>query len=1431
MNHMFSHQSNFFKALAIALMGTGILLQYAIREAAAANLTWNTTSGSWDTTSHNWIGGATFTGGDNVTFGDIASDSVITVVGGGVGPGSALINNSANKYTFAGGSINGIGALTKLGGGTAALTAANGYLGGTFVTGGTLIVDGGNTRLGGPNGSNLYGGLSLDGGTLQTNTAGIVAARDFTVGLNGGTYNSNGFNAAFSGATTINGTFVKSGVGDIAFSGGVTFSASGNMTINTGGTVTLAGTGACQFNNATFNGNLIIANPIRVDFNTATFGGSGQIKVQNPGVVGTALTLISNSSGYSGGGTLNVGIALNSLGLPFTKSDVTRAPFAPPASNSFITAIGGTKDNFTAILTIGGVIDGYSDVIFGSNDQVGASSGAGGVVLTAANTYKGTTMISGNGPDPSATNATGSVILGINNALPTSTDVIFGYPNNSPSRPTPIDLHGFNQQIGSLSNVPGASNNFQITNSGTTLSTLTIAGSTTPANPFAGIIQDGAGPVKLVKNTGTTSTLWLSNANTYSGGTIISAGTLHVSNTSGSGTGTGTVMVQTGASLAGDPVGGTVGGADPVSGLVTIQSGGKLLPGGSGTAGSALNIVGGLQLNSGSQVSFDFAPGNNFRDEVSVGGVLNLPTSGSVTINLNNLGGITHTLPLFTFDTITNPFSASQFSIGTSTGMPGGVTFGFQIDTLNSKQIDLLINGIPDQANVIWSTSSGIWDTVNNNWTGGTPDAAKYKDGDNATFADIAGNTVITVAAGGVTPGATVVSNSANTYTFQGGVINGYGPLNKSGAGTLVLAASNGYQGGTNVTGGKLVVDGGDTRLGAQSGLLTLDGGSTLQTQTAGLSFTGRNVTIGSGGATFDTNGLDSTTTGVLTINGTLAKIGAGTLTVGPNIGTTGSPGAIFGSSGLLDVQNGDVVFHGQVKFGDFGALNIHSGSSVTFDYPNSRDQNGHVQRNGGRYDGNLIVTNAIRLNFDGGTFEGSGEIKLQAPAYWSGTYNGSFTQTPLITCSNFLDTNGGTINTTIHLNSTDLPFTKSDVTHNAANGKFAPPTANSFVVSIGGTNGGTSVGGSKVTIAGNITGNADVSFGNNDPAGGGSGHLMLTGHSTYTGTTMINGNLGYIHLGTDNPLPTGTDVVFGTLGSTASPTIDLNGHNLEIGSLSCGGWVKSGGSSHNFNIQNAAWGIPATLTVSGSTTPANSFDGTITDGPFGGTIQLVKAGAGTLTLGYLNNYTGGTIVRGGTLTFTAAARMGGIDGAGLLEVSNLNTGVGSDVFLNLNSAYMVSMLSGTIATASSGTNHATINLLGGPASILTVNQNDDTLYAGSITGMAGLVKTGTGSLTIAGSITYSGDTTVNAGTLTVGKLDTPLWDVAIDGNSTLYAGSLSCDTLTLGPGCRVVIEPIPGGPLAVGTPGGIVAVPEPSTLLLLTLAGLALAGMRHRLI
>jgi autotransporter-associated beta strand protein len=64
-------------------------------------------------------------------------------------------------------------------------------------------------------------------------------------------------------------------------------------------------------------------------------------------------------------------------------------------------------------------------------------------------------------------------------------------------------------------------------------------------------------------------TLRLLNANNYSGGTTVSAGTLLVVNTSGSGTGSGAVTVN----------GGVVAGTGTVSGLMTLNSGGTLSPG------------------------------------------------------------------------------------------------------------------------------------------------------------------------------------------------------------------------------------------------------------------------------------------------------------------------------------------------------------------------------------------------------------------------------------------------------------------------------------------------------------------------------------------------------------------------------------------------------------------------------------------------------------------------------------------------------------------------------------------------------------------------------------------------------------------------------------------------------------------------------------
>lgn len=74
-----------------------------------------------------------------------------------------------------------------------------------------------------------------------------------------------------------------------------------------------------------------------------------------------------------------------------------------------------------------------------------------------------------------------------------------------------------------------------------------------------------------------TGTMRLTAANTYSGGTIISAGRLLVSNTAGSGTGSGGVIVT----------GGTLGGTGTVAGTVIVNAGGTVAPG----AGAAIGTL------------------------------------------------------------------------------------------------------------------------------------------------------------------------------------------------------------------------------------------------------------------------------------------------------------------------------------------------------------------------------------------------------------------------------------------------------------------------------------------------------------------------------------------------------------------------------------------------------------------------------------------------------------------------------------------------------------------------------------------------------------------------------------------------------------------------------------------------------------------------
>jgi len=181
--------------------------------------------------------------------------------------------------------------------------------------------------------------------------------------------------------------------------------------------------------------------------------------------------------------------------------------------------------------------------------------------------------------------------------------------------------------------------------------TLDVTSSTRTNNgvTLSGVISDaGAGDLLQVRKIETGVVTLSSPANTYEGGTLVTAGVLLVNNTDtvapASGTGTGTVSVT--------GVGTVLGGTGSIAGLTTIGSGAILQPGGAVIDGNAtfesatesLAFTGGLTLASGSTTVFQLNGATlgalvSGYDHVSVtgagaAGTLNVSTSAAINIFL-----------------------------------------------------------------------------------------------------------------------------------------------------------------------------------------------------------------------------------------------------------------------------------------------------------------------------------------------------------------------------------------------------------------------------------------------------------------------------------------------------------------------------------------------------------------------------------------------------------------------------------------------------------------------------------------------------------------------------------------------------------------------------------------------------------------------------
>ncbi len=146
------------------------------------------------------------------------------------------------------------------------------------------------------------------------------------------------------------------------------------------------------------------------------------------------------------------------------------------------------------------------------------------------------------------------------------------------------------------------------------------------------------------------------------------------------------------------------------------------------------------------------------------------------------------------------------------------------------------------------------------------------------------------------------------------------------------------------------------------------------------------------------------------------------------------------------------------------------------------------------------------------------------------------------------------------------------------------------------------------------------------------------------------------------------------------------------------------------------------------------------------GSAALIQTGSGLLVLSASGNYSGGTVVNGGTLQLGNNAALGA------------NTGD-----LTVNTGGLLDLHGFSPIEGQLGGGGLVDNLIS-TASTLTVNYDNDTsTFSGTIqnsSGIVSLVKAGTGALYLTGTNTYSGTTTVSGGMLQFVK------------PSALYSGS-----------------------------------------------------------
>jgi autotransporter-associated beta strand protein len=323
--------------------------------------------------------------------------------------------------------------------------------------------------------------------------------------------------------------------------------------------------------------------------------------------------------------------------------------------------------------------------------------------------------------------------------------------------------------------------------------------------------------------------------------------------------------------------------------------------------------------------------------------------------------------------------------------------------------------------------------------------------------------------------------------------------------------------------------------------------------------------------------------------------------------------------------------------------------------------------------------------------------------------------------------------------------------TSGAISGAAATPGAHTY--SLVGGNGAISVSESatELTLNGAISGAGSL-------VKSGDGTLTLGAAATYTGSTIIN--TGTLKNSAADRLPT-TPVFINT-----GAVWNMSAGDDTVGTIFGGGTIEAGGTAR-------------TLTVGGDNVSSMTTDGsnsfTTFTGIFSGAAahNLTKVGTGTVTLAntVTSAWTGTTTISAGTLMIGAGTNAGDI-------------ATSSSIINNSALVYNVGAGTRSYGNAISGTGSLTQQSIGGTLTLSGTNTytGATTVSGGSLqVGSSGTGKTGTGAVTVQTSSTILGTGVIQGTTFTAdsGSTIRPGDSVADSSHGTLTFTPVSASATT----------------------------------------------------